>query len=129
MRCEAGGHDLRGALLVGGVAIREQEDDRHRLDAGGEQLAGGRPHRLFVERHQHVAGRAQPLRHLVRAAARHQRLGTPIEHVVHLQEVAAADLEDVAKPFGGDETGARPLQLDERVDPDRGPVDDEPAVR
>ena len=124
-----GRHDLRGSLLVGGVAIREQEDDRHRLDAGGQQLAGGRPHGLFVERHQHLARRAQALRHLARAAARHQWLGTPIEHVVHLQEVAAADLEDVAKSRGGDEAGARPLQLEERVDPDRGPVDDEPAVR
>jgi hypothetical protein len=124
-----GGNDPRGSLLVTGIAVREQKDDRHRLDAVGEKLPGGGAHGRLVERHEHLAGRGQPLRDLVGAAARHQRLRAPVEHVVHLQEVAATDLEDIAKPLGRDEARARPLVLEERVDPDRGPVDDEPTVR
>ena len=120
--------DLSGALLVGRVAIREQEHDRHRLHAVGVERAGGRPNRGFVERYEHVAGGRQPLGYLAAAPARHQRLGPPIEHVVHFQEIAAADLEHVPEPLGGDEPGARPPALEERVDPDRGAVDDESAV-
>jgi hypothetical protein len=122
------GDDAGGALLVARVAIREQEHDRHRLDAVGAQPAGGRTHGLLVERDQHVARGRQPLGHLVHAAARHQGLGPPVKHVVHLQEVAAADLEHVAEPVSREEPGPRALELEERVDPDRGAVDDEATI-
>ena len=62
------------------------------------------------------------------ATARHQRLGPPIEHVVHLQKVAAPDLEDVPKSLGRDEPGARALPLEQRVDADGRAVNDEPTV-
>jgi hypothetical protein len=125
---ELTGHDLGGALLVGRIAIREQEDDRDRLDAVGGELARGGAHRLLVQRRQHLARRGQAPGNFAAAAARHERRGAAVQHVVHPQEIAAADLQDVAEPLGGHEAGRGALALQERVDPDGRAVDHQPTI-
>jgi len=64
----------------------------------------------------------------VAATARHERRGPAVQHVVHPQEVAAADLQDVAEAPRGHEAGRGALALEQRVDPDGGAVDDEATV-
>ena len=137
IRCDAetsgagqlAGDDLGGALLVGRVAIREEEDHRHGLDALGRELARGVPDGVLVEGHEDLAARAEALRHLEASPARHERCRTPVEHVVHLEEIAAPDLEDVAEALGRDEARPGPCSLEERIDADGRAVDDEAAVR
>src|SRR5262249_28473287 len=68
------------------------------------------------------------LGHLAAAAARHEWCRTAIQHVVHAQEVAAADLEDVTEALRGEESGARALALEHGIDADRRAVDREPTV-
>ncbi len=123
------GDDLGGALLVGRVAIREEEDHRHGLDALGGELARGVPDGVLVEGHEDLAARAEALRHLEASPSRHERCRTPVEHVVHLEEIAASDLEDVAEALGRDEARPGPCSLEERIDADGRAVDDEAAVR
>ena len=120
--------DLGGALLVRGIAIREEEDERDGLHAVVREALRGGAYRTFVERYQNVALGIEPLRHLQAAPARHEWRRPPIEHVVHPQEIAAADLEDVAEAFGRHQPRARALAFEERVDADGRAVDDETAV-
>ena len=112
-----------------GSRYEKRKHDRHGLDALGGEPARGVPDGVLVERHEDLAARAQALRHLEAAAARHERRRPPVEHVVHPEEVAAADLEHVAEALGRDEAGPGALALEERVDADGRAVDDEPAVR
>ena len=121
-------HDLGGALLVRGIAIREEEDERDGLHAVVREALRGGAHRAFVEGNQHVALGIEPLRHFEAASARHEWRRAPIEHVVHLQEITAADLEDVTEPFGRHQPRARALAFEERVDADGRAVDDEAAI-
>jgi hypothetical protein len=72
--------------------------------------------------------RGQALRHLETAAARHQGRRPAVQHVVHAEEVAAADLQHIPEAIGGDQPGPGALALEEGVDADGCPVDDEPAV-
>jgi hypothetical protein len=110
------------------IAIGEQEHQRHGLHALGAQTPRGGAHRGLVERYQHVAPRGQPLRDFQAATARHERRGTPIQDVVHPEEVAAPDLEHVAEAIGGDEPGARALAFEQRVDADGRAVDHQSRV-
>ncbi len=119
---------LGGAPLVLRVAEREHEAHRDRLDPVLAQPAGRVADGRLVQRDQHLAPRGHALAHLEAAAARHQGGGPAVEHIVHAQEVAPADLEHVPEPLGGDEAGQHALALEQGVDPDGGPVDDEAAV-
>src|SRR5262252_5789223 len=121
-------HDLRGAPLVGRVPVREEEDHGHRLDAFRRELPGGSSDGALVEGHEHLAPRRQALHHLQASPPRHERRGPAVEDVVHPQEVAATDLEDVPEALCRDEAGSRPLALEERIDTDGGAVDDEATV-
>src|SRR5439155_8803796 len=57
--------------------------------------------------------------------ARHERRLLAKAQVVHGRAVGPGDLEDVAEPGGGHQGGPGPGPLGQRVDDDRGPVDQE----
>ena len=88
----------------------------------------GRADSALVEGDQHLAARAEALRHLEATAPRHERRRPLVEHVVHPEEVAAADLEDVPETLGRDQAGQGPFALEEGIDADRRAVDHESAV-
>src|SRR5215467_14349457 len=79
--------------------------------------------RLFVQRLQHLACGVQSLIYFQAQVAWHQWHRSLEEEVVTLRPVPAADLVDVAKSFGGDETRARALAFEHRIDGHGGTVD------
>ena len=105
-----------GDALVLGIGVGVQEAHRHRLDAFGLERLAGRGHARFLQRLVHLAGAEQPLVHLARHPARHQRLVAMEEQVVGLRPVAAADDVDVAGAARHHEAGLGALALDQRVD-------------
>src|SRR6267142_2736856 len=82
----------------------------------------GRP--VPVERGDHLTAVIHALADLAALPAGRQR-GRALEvEVVESREAQAADLEQVAKALGGQEPGARPAPLQDRVGGHRGAVDD-----
>ena len=122
------GEDRRRAPLVDRIEIGEEERHRDRLHAAGGERPRGGPHGGLIERHQHLAARAEPLGDLQATSAGHERRRPSIEHVVHAQEVAAPDLEDITEAFSGEESGASPLPLEQGIDADCRAVDRQPTV-
>ena len=119
------GEDRADPLLVLRVHVRVEEADGDRLDFLAPQDRRGGAHRVVVERPQHLAGRAEPLGDRHRTVARDERRRLLELRVVERGPHLAGDLEQVAKPFGGDEAAARDLPLDDRVRRHRRRVDDE----
>ena len=116
----------RDAPLVVGIGVscagsRSRRSRSACAAARGDSAAHGR----LVERQQHVALAHRCARAREAQAARHQRRRLLDEDVVLLEAVLVADLERVAKAFGGDQRRPRALALDQRVGGERRAVDDE----
>ena len=112
------------ALLVPVIEEREQEHDRDRLGTRRDKRIGGIGNGCFVERLQHLAGRADPLRHLASHAAGREkcrRLGIERE-LIHLVAHLPPDLQHVAEALGGDDADLRALALQHGVCRDRRAV-------
>ena len=118
-----GGAERGGdAVLVRGVAEREQQADRARLGAArayllhrrGDVLRGGLGDRIPV--------RAHPLVDLEAAAALDQRRRVVLDEGVHVRARLPADLQQVAEALGGDHHHVAPAALDERVGAHGGAV-------
>src|SRR5690606_20216444 len=110
--------------LVGGVHVAVQEADGHRFDGFLLDALRHLPGRLVVERLEHLALEVHPLGNLEAQVAGHQRLRLAVLEVVHDIPGRAPEDEHVAEPFGGDDghPGARPRQ--QRVETQRGAVDE-----
>ncbi|MEZ5904311.1 MAG: hypothetical protein R3C69_04115 [Geminicoccaceae bacterium] len=107
--------ELADTSLVGAVAVAADEADRDRGDAQRLQPPAGLQHLRVDERCEHRPVGGDPLGHLEPGAPRHQGLGLGPGEIEHLGRAHPADLEDVAKPLGGDQPGRRPGALEERV--------------
>ncbi|MCZ7659792.1 MAG: hypothetical protein M5U07_18885 [Xanthobacteraceae bacterium] len=106
------------------VEEREQEHDRDGSRTGRNQGIGGVGDRRLIESFEHLAGRADPLRHLMPHASRRQkgrRLGIERE-LVHLVTHLPPDLQHVAESLGGDDADLGALALQHGVGRDRGAV-------
>ena len=100
--------DRLHALLVRGIAVGVQKQDRDRLHALRHRVGDGRAHLLLVELDQHLALGVDALADLVAQVALDQRLVPAEEQIVGFRPVDAADLVDVAKALRGEErAGAR----------------------
>ena len=99
------------AALVNGVEEREEETDGDSLDPLAEQGVNGRAHRYLVEGQDDRAIRRDPLGHLHASRSRREpaRRLRREPQIVHLPANLAADLEDVAKPFRGDQAPLRSI--------------------
>jgi hypothetical protein len=118
-------HALERRPLVPRIGVRVQQADRDRLDAGRPEVVEDRGQAREVERLPLGARRREPPRQLAPQVARHERLGLLVEQVEEVRPVAARDLERVAEPLGRDQPGGHALALGQRVDHDRGAVDEE----
>ena len=97
--------DLGHARLVRGVDEREEEADRHRLDAGLLERPDLRASLLLVQRHEHGAVLDDPLGHRQPVAPPHDRVALPRQILV-VREVerllVPRDVEDVPVALGGE---------------------------
>jgi hypothetical protein len=119
------GDFIADAALVIRIGETVQEPDCHRLYllAGDEIDCPGKARR--IQRHQHSSLRIDPLANGHAEAARNQRWRQVDVYIVLLETILVADLEDVAKAFGGQQRRLGALALDQRIRGQRGAVDDE----
>ncbi len=101
--------------LVRGVAEREEQADRDRLDAVEVRQ------RVELERLEHAVG-ADPLADAVTALERDERLGVRRAEPVELRAVLPPQVEQVLEAGGRDEGRSRALALEQRVRRDRRAV-------
>ena len=126
---QAGFEDRLGPLLVVGVAVAVQEQDRHRLDIEPGEAFAERAHLVLVERGQRLALGQHPLVELEAHRALDQRAVLLEEQVVGIRPVDPADLVDVAEPLGDHQRGARAGAFQHGVDGDRRAVQEQRRVR
>ena len=96
--------------------------DHQRLGATLAQAMHFPPHRRFVERGQDPTGGVDALGHLGPQIARDECLKAA-GHAVGIGARAAAELQHVAKPEGGNQPAARSLAFEHGIGRDRGAVD------
>ena len=100
---------------MGRQRIGMQETDGNRFDLLRDQLVGDSADSRFVERQQNCAVGRDSFGHRVAQRPRHQ-FRRPLDVDIELFEAfLKAHFENVAKPFGGQERGARTFALDQRV--------------
>jgi hypothetical protein len=112
---------------VRGIDEREEEADRHRLDAGFLERAHLLASLLLVERHEHRAVLDDPLGHGQPVAPPHDWVALPRQILV-VGEVerllVARDVEDVAVALGREQPHAGTGVLDHDVRRDRRSMED-----
>ncbi len=110
--------DRADPLLVRRVPVAVHADHR----GGAEPVREGRPQLLFdrvgVERADHLAVRADPLRHLDHPVV--ELLGEHDVAVEDARPVLVADAQRVAEPLGDHQDGRLALPLEQRVGGHRG---------
>ena len=116
---------LLDALLVGRIGVGMEKQDGDRLNALPDRVGDDAADLVLIERDQHGALGVDALADLVAQIPRDQRLVPLEEQVVGFRAVDAADLVDVAEALGGQQGAARAGALQERVDGDRGSVEEE----
>jgi len=118
-------------FLVEGVGVAVEEAHGHALDARGPQLIYNLVHLLLVDGRRDLAFVVHPLLQLVPVPSLDQH-GRPLEEqVVYLSPTLPAYLDDISKPFRGDQRRDRELQVylpEERVGGDGGCVAHHPHV-
>ena len=119
--------DRAGPRLVDGVAVAVQEQDRRRLDAELVERLAQRLHLALVEGHEHLPVGEHALADLEAQGALDQGLVLAEEEVVGVGAVDPPDLVDIAKALGGDERGAGPGPLENRVHRDGRAVQEYPG--
>ncbi len=110
--------DLRGGLLMRGVAITVHEDDRARAQSGVVRLAQCAAQRHAVERLQHLAVRAGALVGLDDPGIKQLR-----QHDLAFEQarpVLVGDAQRIAKPARDDEHRRLALALEQRIGRHRG---------
>ena len=117
-----------GALLVIGVAIAMEKEDRHRLDADRGELCSQLLDVLVDQRRLDLAIGEDALIDLEAQRALDQRLVLLEEEIVGIRPVDAADLVNVAKAFGNDERGVGAFALEDRVDGNGRAVEEEADI-
>ena len=125
---QAFGQERADAAFVGGVGIGVEQPHGDAGDALPFQDRRQRPHRVFVQRQQDLAGGVHPLRHGQAQPARHQRPRAVDVDVVLLEAVLVGHLQRVAVALRRDERRHGAAALDERVGGEGGAVEDERHV-
>ncbi len=122
-------NDRARLVLVARIHEGEEVADRDRFDRRGFQLARGLPHRLGVERHQHVAQIVRALGNLPGAALRRDRR-RPFEVIVEQVAVARLVLDFLhrAIALGDQQPHLGAAHLQQRVGGDGGAVREEADV-
>jgi hypothetical protein len=98
------------------VAIRVQEQDRHRFDAVLHRLGDDVAHLIFVDRDQHPALGIHPLTNFVASRPLDQWNMALEEEVIGFRPVDPTDLIDVAKSLCRQQDGPRAAAFEDRVD-------------
>ena len=120
--------DVPHLEFVQGIDVGVDEGHRHRLVLGLGDGLGRYFDGIDVEWRQLLTGRADPFVDFEDRVPLDQRGGLLILQVVHIGSVAAPDDVGVAVTPGGDQGHLAPGALEEGVEPDRGPVDEERHV-
>ena len=104
------------------VAVRMQEGDGDRLDPLFHERAGLGLDVVARDGDRDPAVVTHALAHLPHQAARNQDVGPVGEEVVGLIQAEPAQLQDVAKPRGGEQPASRAIVLEQGVHRERGAV-------
>jgi len=112
---QLGAQDLGRAALVLGPGVGVHEPDRDGADPLGTQPLADRAHRGHVEIAQDAPAAVEPPGHREAQRPGDERQRALHVHVVLLEPLLVAHLEDVTHPLGGDEGGSGPLPLDQRI--------------
>ena len=115
---------LGGTALVSRREVAVEKTDGEGLDAGGDQLVGGRQHAGLVQGQDHTAIGGDPLAHLQPVAAWNQGGRLVPGEIVEIGGAHPADLQNVAKATGGQQPGDSALALQDGVGADRGAMQD-----
>src|SRR5262249_36636300 len=108
--------DLFHALLVRGIAVGVQKQDRDRRYALPDRIGHGGAHLILVELDQHLAVRVHALADLVAQVALDQWLVAAKEEIIGFRPIDAADLLVIAEALGGEERAWRTCVLQNGVD-------------
>ena len=123
-----GGQQLADRPLVRRVGVGVEQADGDGVDLRPPHPLDHAPGRPGLQRRQHLAGVEHALLHLEAEPPGNQRLGPPHPPVVQHRPVLPSDQQHVAEAGGGNQRGARPLPLQQGVDGDGRPVDEEADV-
>ena len=115
-------------MLIHGVGVGVDEDDRERLRAFGEQRPRRFPHLPGIDVHAHGPVRQDPLVDLDAHVAIGDRRKIAPE-TPGARPIAAAHLQDVAKAAGRDHADPRALTLQQRVGAHRRAMHDRAEIR
>ena len=115
-------HQLGHAPLVIGVAKPPEQTDGGRLDAVEPALEP--PSELLLVQLAQDAVRSGPFGNRDSELGRYQRRRVGRAQAVELGPRLPAELLEVGEPLGREQGGPRDLSLEQRVGPDRHPVDE-----
>jgi hypothetical protein len=101
-----------------------QKANGDRVEASLFQRFGNFRDLLFVERPQRFAACKRALLDLENVLPRDERTGATLVEIARLGAVAAADRIDVFCAARDEQRGARALAFDQRIDGDRGAMDE-----
>ena len=110
--------------LVLAVRPRVEETDGDGFHALGQQTIDGLHDALAIQRRHHLAAVVHPLTHLSTPSPRHEGRRALEIQVVEPGEAEPADLQEIAKALGRDETRARAPALEDGVGGHGRTVDD-----
>ena len=118
----AGGDQIAGPTLVGGVLVGVQVADGHGLDPAGDQAVRLAAHLVLVEGHDGLAVTAHALVDLAAPGPGHQGIGELKEQVVLVVALLVAHLQHVPEAPGGQQGQGRPAAFDDGVGHQGGAV-------
>ena len=102
-----------------------QEANGDRFCALLQQKMGGRADIVTTERGQLFTAIIHPAADFTAQIARHEGRRFLVDHVVDIGAVGAADLQHIAKTFGGDQAGDDAFAFGEGVDDHRSAMNEE----
>ena len=126
--------ERRRLQLVRRVRMRVQEHDRHALDAFVGERRGSLAHAVPIERHADASVGKDALTDAQPQRSCHEwlrRLEQVVPHVIAVlvDPQQSANLEHVAKALGREQADAGALAFQQRIEADRGPVQEVARAR
>src|SRR5262249_27513411 len=119
-------NDFPHALLMSGIGVGMEKTDGEDADTLLAQPADDGSCSGLIEGHKNFAPVVDPFGHLPAQMPPHQGDRFAIQNVVHVRSIKPADLEYVAKAFGGDEACPGAFAFEKGIQSQRGSMNEQP---